>query len=154
MKDKILNKIFEWCKRHNRFRLILDRDGKTPYLERYYLLFKDRPVWFPFNIVLHKILRSDLDDLHDHPWPYATIILKGGYWETTLKGRFWRPAGWFTFRKSTSFHKLEIEEGVECWTLFFMGKRCREWGFLRDGVEWVEAEQYLAEREAGADTPS
>ena len=60
-----------------RHRIIYDRLSNEPYLERYYLLFKDRK-WFPFNIFIHKILKSDLDDLHDHPWPYFTLILKGG----------------------------------------------------------------------------
>ena len=46
--------------------------------------------WFPFNILVHKILKSDLGDLHDHYWSYVTIILKGGYWETTENGTFWR----------------------------------------------------------------
>ena len=50
--------------------------------------------WFPFNIFLHKILKSDLGDLHDHYWSYFTIILKGGYWETTENGRFWRGPGY------------------------------------------------------------
>lgn len=147
MRTRILNTIFNWCRRHDRYRLILDRDGQTPYLERYYLLFRNRPRWFPFNIVLHKILLSDLEDLHDHPWPYATILLKNGYWETTPRGKFWRGAGWATIRPATALHRLELADGMPCWSLFFMGKRCREWGFIRDG-EWVEAEQYISDREA------
>ena len=31
------------------------------------IYFKDRKD-FPFNIFLHKFLKSDPDDLHDHPW--------------------------------------------------------------------------------------
>ena len=30
---------------------------------RYYLLFRKRPKWFPFNIFIHKLLKSDLGDL-------------------------------------------------------------------------------------------
>jgi hypothetical protein len=56
----------------------MDRQNDEPYLERYYLFLKDRKR-FPFNVFLHKFLKSDPDDVHDHPWPYATIILKGGY---------------------------------------------------------------------------
>ena len=55
---------------------------------RYYVLFRKRPKWFPFNILVHKILKEDRGDLHDHYWSYITIILKGGYWETTNKGVF------------------------------------------------------------------
>lgn len=147
----MLDRICAYLKRKGRYRLILDRDGVTPYLERYYLLSANRK-YLPFNIVIHKILKSDLDDLHDHPWGYATLILRGGYWETTKRGRVWRGPGWFTVRRADSFHRLEIVPGVECWTLFFMGakRKGREWGFLRDG-EWVHYERYLAEREAKID---
>ena len=55
-----------------RKRIVYDRIDNEPYLERYYLFLKDRDR-FPFNIFLHKFLKSDIDDLHDHPWPYATL---------------------------------------------------------------------------------
>ncbi len=58
----------------------MDRVENEPYLERYYVFLKDR-TWFPFNMFIHKFLKSDPDDVHDHPWPYATLILKGGYYE-------------------------------------------------------------------------
>jgi hypothetical protein len=36
------------------------------------------------GVKLHHILRSDDDrDLHDHPWSFLSIVLKGGYWEHT-----------------------------------------------------------------------
>lgn len=151
MLTKILDAVINICKKSGRFRIILDRDGKTPYLERYYIFLQNRKPWFPFNVVIHKILLSDLDDLHDHPWPYATLILRGGYWEHTPEGRFWRAPGWFTFRKATALHRLELDPNKECWTMFFMGKRCRDWGFMRNGT-WVEAEQYLRERGLAAGT--
>ena len=145
MRDKILNAITDWCKRHGRHRTIYDRDGTTPYMERYYLLFKDRPDWFPFNITLHKISQSDLPILHDHPWPYATIILKGGYIEHTMYDRFYRRPGHIRFRKAKDYHWLAVDSEPS-WSLFFMGKRQREWGFLKDG-EWIQHEDYLAWRD-------
>ena len=57
-----------------RKRIVMDRLNNEPYLERYYIFLKDRK-WFPFNVFLHKFLKSDPDDLHDHHWPYATLIL-------------------------------------------------------------------------------
>ena len=65
-----------------RYRLIPDRRTGEDYMHRYYLFLKDRKK-FPFNVTLHKILKSDDPIFHDHPWPYMTIILKGGYWEHT-----------------------------------------------------------------------
>lgn len=64
----------------NRFRIINDRIDKEPYLERYYLFLKNRKT-FPFNIFLHKFLKSDPDDLHDHPWSFISIPIYPGYWE-------------------------------------------------------------------------
>jgi hypothetical protein len=140
--------------RLGRKRVVMDRVNNEPYLERYYLLFKDRDT-FPFNIFLHKFLRSDPDDLHDHPWPYATVILKGGYWEWTPvfdeHGRKlaevakWRAPGHFRINSATSLHRIELDPGVECWTLFMPGPKTREWGFVRSGV-WQQWQQYLANR--------
>ena len=112
----------------NRKRLLLDRgpswpdfDKAEPFMVRYYLLFRKRPRWFPFNILLHKILKSDLGDLHDHYWSYITIILKGGYWETNKKGTFWRGPGYIGFRYASDRHSLRIPEGKSAWTLMFVG---------------------------------
>ena len=81
----------------NRKRIILDRGpswpgykAAKPFVIRFYPLFRRRPTWFPFNILVHKLLKSDLGDLHDHYWTYITVILKGGYWETTENGTFLR----------------------------------------------------------------
>ena len=66
--------------RLDRKRIIYDRLDNEPYLERYYVFLKDRKL-FPFNVFLHRFLKSDPDHVHDHPWPYATLILRGGYYE-------------------------------------------------------------------------
>lgn len=145
MRDRILKFITEWCVKHNRYRAIYDREGEHLYMERYYLLFRNRPTWFPFNITLHKICLSDLPVLHDHPWPYATIILKGGYVEHTPEFRWFRGPGHFRFRRAADLHWLEVVDGQPSWSLFFMGKRSRQWGFLKDGT-WIESEEYLAQQ--------
>src|SRR6056300_2076751 len=73
---KVNNKmILKLLERMGRKRIIMDRLCDEPYLTRYYLFLKERK-WFPFNIFLHNFHKGDLDDLHDHPWPYCTIILK------------------------------------------------------------------------------
>lgn len=113
----------------SRKRLLLDRgpswpdyDKAEPFMVRYYLLFRKRPKWFPFNILIHKILKSDLGDLHDHYWSYITVILKGGYWETNENGSFWRGPGYVGFRKASDRHSLRIPEGKSAWTLLFVGR--------------------------------
>ena len=138
--SKIMDKL-------GRRRVITERDSDVPYLVRYYVFLKDRKR-FPFNITLHKVLVSDEPTLHDHPWSYATFIIAGGYWENTPEGRFWRGPGHFRYRKASDLHYLELERDeqgneIPCWSLFFMGKKAGEWGFLKDG-EWIHNEQYLA----------
>jgi hypothetical protein len=127
--------------RLGRYRLVMDRENNEPYLERYYLFLRDRKS-FPFNVFLHKFLKGDPDDLHDHPWPYFTIILRGGYWEHTPKGRFWRAPGHFRLCGSSSLHRIELDPGVTCWTLFFPGPQLREWGFVKNN-QWIQHEQYF-----------
>lgn len=140
--------------RLGRHRIIMDRVDHEPYLERYYVFLKDRE-WFPFNVFIHKFLKSDPDDVHDHPWPYATLILRGGYYEWTPEFdsagrkvgevRHWRGPGHFRFCRADSFHRIELKADVECWTLFMPGPKQREWGFLVKN-KWIPHEQYLASR--------
>lgn len=131
---KILEKV-------GRKRIIMDRTDEEPYLERYYLFFKDRET-FPFNIFIHKFLKSDPDDLHDHPWGFRTLILKGGYWEHTEQGKFWRKPGFTQSVEPMHKHRVELKPGCTCWTLFIPYRRCRKWGFYRD-EKWIESEDYF-----------
>ena len=136
-----------------RKRIVLDRQNNEPYLERYYLFLKDRKR-FPFNIFLHKFLKSDPDDVHDHPWSYATLILKGGYWEwiphfddsgkKVAELAKWRGPGHFRISKATSYHRIELDPNITAWTLFMPGPQTREWGFLVNN-EWMHNDQYLSE---------
>jgi hypothetical protein len=140
--------------RNGRKRIIMDRQDRDPYLERYYMFFKER-VTFPYNVFLHKFLKSDPDDVHDHPWNYFTIILKGGYYEwvaqfnedgtKSCEVRHWRGPGSFRFGNTTTFHRIELKEGVTPWTLFFVGPKQREWGFLVKN-KWIHYDQYLTEQ--------
>ena len=142
MLTKILEKI-------GRKRVIKDRYTDEDYIERYYLLFSERQSkirWFPFNILLHHICKSDPSDLHDHPWNSLSIILKGGYWEHTPYGRFWRGRWSVIPRKSIDQHRLEIDKekaNGETWSLFIVGIRVRDWGFILPDGKWVQWEKYL-----------
>lgn len=134
-----------------RKRVIMDRVDNEPYLERYYVFLRDR-TWFPFNVFLHKFLKSDPDDVHDHPWPYATLILRGGYYEwvpqfdaqgrKTCEVRHWRGPGHFRICSANSYHRIELDPNVTAWTLFMPGPQKREWGFLvKDN--WIHNNDYL-----------
>lgn len=140
--------------RLGRKRIVMDRTCDEPYLERYYLFLKDRKS-FPFNIFLHKFLKGDPDDVHDHPWPYATLILKGGYneWipqfnnkgEKIAEISVWRGPGSFRVCGANSYHRIELDPEVTCWTLFMPGPHKRDWGFLVKN-KWVQHEIYLKEK--------
>jgi hypothetical protein len=143
-----------FLERVGRKRIVMDRQNDEPYLERYYLFLKDRKR-FPFNVFLHKFLKSDPDDVHDHPWPYATLILKGGYYEWIPKfnslgekigeERMWRSPGHFRVCRATSYHRIELCEGVDCWTMFMPGPQKREWGFLVKN-KWIHNDKYLTDK--------
>jgi len=130
MLHRIKKFALKWLENHGRKRIVMDRQDNEPYLERYYLFLKDRQK-FPFNVFLHKFLKSDPDDVHDHPWPYATLILKGGYYEWIPQfnsagqkigeTRMWRGPGHFRVCSPTSYHRIELKEGVTAWTLFMPG---------------------------------
>ncbi len=53
--------LLKLLERLDRKRIVMDRVNDEPYLERYYLFLKDRKR-FPFNVFLHKFLKSDPDD--------------------------------------------------------------------------------------------
>ena len=153
MRDWLINKIIERAKQTPYFHL----DG---YMERYWLVpyknsqagagcgpvsFLRRPLaWllqqFGIAIRVHHILRSDdARAFHDHPWWYATCILRGGYREVipTFKSgvysgnvRRGHGAGRVLFRRAESWHRLELEPGETAWTLFITGSYRNAWGFL------------------------
>jgi hypothetical protein len=138
----LLTKIFTYF---GRYRIINDRIDEAPYLERYYLFLKDREN-FPFNIFLHRFIQSDPDDLHNHPWSYRTLILKGGYWEYTHLGKFWRGPFSYRYAAANSFHRVELDKNIPyCWTLFMPGQKIQDWGFETTNG-WIHHEKYLADK--------
>ncbi len=109
-----------------RKRLLLDRGPShpeyhkaKPWMNRYYVLFKKRPKWFPFNIIIHELLDDDHGDgVHNHVCPYITFVLRDGYWETLSDGRHWRPPGYIGFRSADNLHKVELKEKTKPLTIF------------------------------------
>jgi len=115
-------------------RVIGDKDN--PLLIRY-IIFR-----LPsFGIFLHKLCRSDHERaLHDHPWPFNTLILRTGYTEVTDHGeRFLAPGTW-VHRPATWKHRVVIHD-KPAWTLVFLGPRIRKWGFWPDG-KWCWWRKY------------
>ena len=104
-----------------------------------------------FTVRLHHIQASDYGAPHNHPWNFASVILKGRYTEglftvfdtehpfEVLKRKAFRPV----LRWTTDIHKVLLEPGETCWTLCITdGARkhngVARWGFFTaDGyVPW------------------
>ena len=151
--QKIKDLSLNWLENHDRKRIIMDRQCNEPLLTRYYLFLKDRKR-FPFNAFLHKFHKGDPGDVHDHPWPYFTLILKGGYYEYTPnfkngkmvgETKHWRGPGHWRVCSSGSYHRIELVPGITAWTLFMPGPQTREWGFLVKN-KWIHNDNYLETR--------
>ncbi len=145
---------FERRKNTQNWVRVIYRDGR-PLITRYYLFstrwIEDSAFFQRYprlqrllhslsqRLVIHNAHESDADGLHDHPWPWASWILSGGYMEMTPLGYFWRWPGHLRFRSANAFHRLILDTTVKAgvWSLFWMGPRCRTWGFLEPDGTWV-----------------
>lgn len=123
-------------------------DPTNTYLSRVRIL--ETP-WF--GVFLHAIRRPDTDrHLHNHPWPFFSIILRGGYREKRkvgINGQRWTEfeAPCVNRCGVTDFHAIESLHRTPTWTLMFVGRRRQDWGYA---TPWgfVPHETYHAERRA------
>jgi len=112
-----------------RKKIVLDRGVShpefikaKPWMNRYYVLIRRRPRWFPFNILIHEMLADDHGEgVHNHSFPFITIILRDGYWETLKTGKFWRSAGYIGFRSANTLHRVDLKKNTKPLTLFISG---------------------------------
>lgn len=139
-------------------------EGEPPYLLRWYVIPRNR--WL--NVYLHKFLRDDEDRaLHDHPWWFVSVVLRGSYTEMTPTRERRRRAGSIAFRPAEWRHRVILDKTLEevgeleavgqrpprvrlwntgripCWTLIITGRRRRLWGFwCRRLVDTWSADTY------------
>jgi quercetin dioxygenase-like cupin family protein len=106
--------------------LVINDGEATPYLLRWHLL----PKLQAGGVMVHRILRSDKDVPHDHPWDNTTLVLDGEMIDEALDGtrRLLRP-GDILHRKAEDAHRLILAPDQVVTTLFFVQERRREWGF-------------------------
>jgi hypothetical protein len=102
-----------------------------------------------FGIYLHEINAPDPGhDMHDHPWAFASWIIRGGYDEEHAEARKqlgeirrWRR--WSIHRmRQTDIHRItDVEPGTL--TLVLRGRKTRAWGFYQvtEGL-WVDYRDY------------
>ena len=157
MLDKVIVKLCEKVACHLDKRVIYRDDG-VPYLERYYILHSDTYKFLP-GIYLHKFLASDEDvELHDHPWHFSgSIILTGGYLEqrrydnsgTQSVVTHLLSPGSINLIRGTTFHRVDLIDDF-AWTLFFSGRKVRDWGFWHpETKKYTPWKQFVEEKRAG-----
>lgn len=129
--NQLLFKLTSFC----RCRIINGPD-RTPYLERYHLL----RLPFNYQVYLHRFVASDPGrGLHNHPWNGAlSLVLCGKYEEIRMADtqnnhaletrcvRAWR----FNWINGTVFHRINLIDNKQVWTLFIHGPKTKSWGFL------------------------
>lgn len=112
--------------------------GTTPYLRRWWLIPRNR--WC--NVYLHEFLRDDDDRaLHDHPWAWCSLMLRGIYAEHTAgpdgtQDVRHRCAGSVSVHGPRFAHRLTLPDWRSCRTIFITGPAVRTWGF-RCPHAWV-----------------
>jgi hypothetical protein len=117
------------------------------YMRRFLLT----PSVFGWQLMLHKIVRPDADHvLHDHPWDFATLCLRGGYVEVEYGPGETRLSpllpGDLRLRAAEHVHRITEVIGPAAWTLVLHGPRRREWGFWDTSVSpphWTRAAEYF-----------
>lgn len=103
------------------------------------------------GVYLHRIDQADPGlDLHDHPWPFLSIVLRGGYTEEVVDTREAGRAA-RRFRRSWlrgSAHRLRLHEAHRIIdvlpgtvTLVLRGRKQRQWGFYLP-YGWVDQQKY------------
>lgn len=147
----LIKKFIKHCESTGKYWIITGRPHKdhgveVPYLIRYFV-FRSKYL----TIYIHRFLRSDLDDLHDHPWSFMTYIIEGSYKEHTFYGVNERSINKnrLVFKNNKDFHRVEVNENLPiedkekgCLTLFVCGPKTKEWGFLDKG-KWTPWWIYL-----------
>jgi len=103
-----------------------------------------------FGIYIHWFEASDDDSLHDHPWPFLSFILSGGYWEHTPGPdgsliKCWHPAGAVRVCPARWLHRVEIDPECRPVTLVLRGTQVRRWGF-QTCAGWIPWPKYKARR--------
>jgi hypothetical protein len=106
---------------------------ENPYMLRWYVIPRN-PV---LNVYVHKFLRSDDDRaLHDHPWWFVSLILRGRYDEVTEMGVKRRQAGSVAYRPAEWRHRVRLVTETSCQSCEGTGTG---YGAVPDG-RWMETD--------------
>jgi hypothetical protein len=116
---------------------------------------------------LHELATEDIDrHFHDHPWPFVSIVLTGGYIEARpdsiepdftregveIESLTFRRAGNVALRRATDRHQITNVQ-FDTFTLFIYGQKQQWWGFYTPAgkVYWKDYPSCHAALAPGAD---
>lgn len=103
---------------------VIGEDPDNPYLLRWFLIPRN-----PFiNIYRHRFCQSDPSVPHDHPWHFASLVLRGSYREVGERATIVRRPGSLALRRARSRHRVELL-GHPVTTVVITGPHRRRWGF-------------------------
>lgn len=106
-------------------------DGPGNYLTRLRLI--QTPL---FGVYLHRFDGPDpRDTLHEHPWPFVSIVLRGGYIERRLDPHTMevdenRVVRYINVKHAHNAHAIIRLLRYPTWTLMVVGRRTKTWGYL------------------------
>jgi hypothetical protein len=131
-------------------------DDEGNYLTRWRII---QTPWFAFY--LHRFDGPDpRPTLHDHPFNFTAVVLRGGYVErrldrSTLEVNENHVIRFFNRVKSGDAHSIKSLLRYPTWTFLFVGRRVRQWGYLepvpyytgsqkeyRNGFKWTPFDRH------------
>lgn len=89
------------------------------------------------GVYIHRHENPDTRRLHDHPWPFVSVVLRGGYRERRSYGPVDTHIQRFNVKRATDAHYIRSLDRVPTWTLFLVGRRQRTWGFIDEQGVWT-----------------
>jgi hypothetical protein len=137
-------------------KLISADHPQGPMLRRYMIFQGAR-----FGVYVHQFFRPDADrDVHDHPWWFATLVLRGGYLEQVADNpdglesadrSRWSLRGRAHVMPRTAAHRIKALL-PNTWTLLLVGPKMQEWGFYVERESELDAPRWVWWRDYGAVT--
>lgn len=117
------------------------------YLDRLRLV---QTPWF--GVYLHHIYKPDEDRaVHDHPWAFGSLVLRGGYREMFINDphcdmppeyRKWSRWSWHRMTTRSAHQITSVLPKTV--TLVIVGRKVRDWGFWPEPDVFVPWREYLA----------
>lgn len=115
-------KLFQWVKE------IRSQDGVLVF--KRYAIFQTTFL----SLYVHFIYQADKDKhLHNHPWNFLTMVLRGKYYVMLPNSVEIKRPGSLSFMTRKGYHKIAFVVGPPVVTLFLAVGKWTPWGYDVDG---------------------